>query len=295
MRAKLLLIFFLTAAAISGAFAQAFSVSYLDGSVDLKTTKGWKALAIGDMVPVESSVRVSQNGSLELLRGKTRITLLKDGTYELASVVKSSEKPVMGGVGTAIAQKLQSLTTEKPTTSTAVGGVRGADQSSTSVTWADENDETRSQVQALLDNRKFAEAIQMLNQAISDTTTESEKNEFTYLKAVAYYGDGQAAQAYRALVRVTPQPEDSWYARYIILKAQVLVDTRNFSDALALLTAFISANPSGEATQVAYLLSSYCQKGLGDAAGAKDSLNAGYTLDPSSDTAKLIEEQQKTK
>ena len=77
-------------------------------------------------------------------------------------------------------------------------------------------------------------------------------------------GEGQAAQSYRTLARVAPQPEDSWYARCIILKAQILVDTQNFRDALALLTPFIEQYPKGEATQVAYLLSAYCDKGLGD-------------------------------
>jgi tetratricopeptide (TPR) repeat protein len=247
-RVKILLVVLFVAAAM-GAFAQAFSVSYVDGSVDVKTAQGWKALAIGDKVPADSSVRLSQNGSLELLRGKTRVTLLKDGIYEISTVVKGSEKTAMGGVGTAITQKLQSLTTEKPKGGNAVGGVRGADQSATSVTWADENDETRSQVRALLDKKRFADAIKVLEQAINDATADSEKNEFTFLKAVAYQGGGQDAQAYRALARLSPQPEDSWYARYIILKAQVLFDTQNFNDALALLGSFITAYPTGEATQ----------------------------------------------
>jgi tetratricopeptide (TPR) repeat protein len=292
-RIRFLLVAVFAAVTIAGAAAQAFSVSYLDGSVDLKTAKGWKALAIGDTVPADASVRLSQSASLELQRGKTRITLLKDGTYEMAAVSKATDKTVTGSSGNVIAQKLQSLTTEKPKTATAAGGVRGAEQGSVSVTWADESDETRTQVQALLDQKKYADAVKMLNQAISDSSVPSEKSEFTYLKAVAYYGEGQAAQSYHTLARVAPQPEDSWYARYIILKAQILVDTQNFRDALALLTPFIEQYPKGEATQVAYLLSAYCDKGLGDPEAAKVSLDAGYQLDPASDTAKLIDEQRK--
>jgi tetratricopeptide (TPR) repeat protein len=292
-RIRLLLIAVFVSATIAGVSAQAFSVSYLDGSVDLKTVKGWKALAIGDKVAVDASVRLSQNASLELQRGTTRITLLKDGTYEIAAVTKASDKSATGSSGNAIAQKLQSLTTQKPKSATSVGGVRGADQGTISVTWADESDETRTRVQALLDQKKYPDAVKALTQAIGDSTVDADKNEFTYLKAVAYYGAGQAAQSYRTLIRVSPQPVDSWYARYIILKGQILVDAQSFSDALALLAPFIEQFPQGEATQVAYLLSASCHRGLGDPGAAKEALEAGYRLDPSSDTAKLIEEQRK--
>ena len=292
-RIRLLLVAVFAAATIAGVSAQALSVSYLDGSVDLKTAKGWKALAIGDNVAIDASVRLSQNASLELQRGKVRITLLKDGTYEMAAVTKASDKSAAGSSGNAIAQKLQSLTTLKPKSATSVGGVRGADQGTVSVTWADESDETRTRVQALLDQKKYPDAVKALNQAIGDSTVDADKNEFTYLKAVAYYGEGQAAQSYRTLIRVSPQPEDSWYARYIILKGQILVDAQSFSDALALLAPFIEQFPRGEATQVAYLRSASCHKGLGDPGAAKEALDAGYQLDPSSDTAKLIEEQRK--
>jgi hypothetical protein len=50
--------------------------------------------------------------------------------------------------------------------------------------------------------------------------------------------------------------------------------------------------PTGEATQVAYLLSGLSQKGLGDKAAAKAALDSGFQLDPSSDTAKLIDQQR---
>ena len=50
-RIRFLLVAVFAAVTIAGAAAQAFSASYLDGSVDLKTAKGWKALAIGTRCP----------------------------------------------------------------------------------------------------------------------------------------------------------------------------------------------------------------------------------------------------
>ena len=291
-RKPLLVVLFAIVVAV-GVSAQALSVSYFDGVVELRTAQGWKALAIGDQVPPDGSVRISQSGSLELQRAKTRIAILKDGIYDMASLVKATDKAGIGGVGTAIAQKLQSLTTEKPKSS-AAGGVRGAEQGSASVMWVDASDETRAEIQTLLDQKKFSDAVKALNQALRESSEEStEKQEYSYLLGTAYYGLGQTARAYRTLLGITAQPESPWYARYIILKGQVLLDTLNFKDALAVLEPFIADYPNGEATQVAYLLTSYCKKGLGDIASARAALDAGYELNPSSDTAKLIQEQKK--
>ena len=276
----------------AGISAQAFSVSYLDGVAELQAAKAWTALSIGDKVPADGNVRISQNGSLELLRGKLKITILKDGVYDIAALARAADKSGAGGIGSAISQKLASLTTER-SRPTQAAGVRGELQGEAPVTWVDENDETRGKVQALLDDKKFADALKVLDQAIQDSTDDSEKAEFTYLKGVAYYDNGETARAYKVLEQVSPDPDTGWYARYVILKSQVLVDTSNFRDALAILSPFISASPTGEATQVAYLLTYYSQKGLGDQASARAALDAGYKLDPSTDTAKIIDRQRK--
>ena len=228
---------------------------------------------------------------MEMLRAKAKITLLKDGVYKMAGLSDAAVAGAGSGVGGAMARKLQTLVTEKPKTSTA-GGVRGAEQGSTSVTWVDENDETRTKVQTLLDAGRYTEAISVLSSAITDASADADAAEFTYLLGVAYYGAGQTAKAWRALAKVAPPADAPWYARFVILKAQVLVDTQNYKDALGVLTPFITAYPAGEATQVAYLLTGLSQKGLGDAAAARAALDAGYQLDASSSTARLIDEQR---
>ena len=274
-----------------GAFAQAFTASYLDGTVELQSAKGWGAIAIGDKVPADATVRISQTGSLELLRAKTKITLLKDGVYSIASLSAAAGTSGAAGVGGTIAQKLHTLVAEKPKAS-AAGGVRGAEQGTGTVTWVDENDETRTKVQALLEKHLYPDAVSLLNDSIRDAGSDEDTAEFTYLLGVAYYGQGQTAKSFRTLAKVTPQADAPWYARYVILKAQVLVDTQNYKDALDLLTPFIAAYPTGEATQVAYLLSGLSQKGLGNQAGARAALDSGFQLNPGTDTAKLIDQQR---
>ncbi len=293
MRKTLLIAVLLGGVVAWGLFAQAYTVNYMDGTVEMQTAKGWKALSIGDQVPADSTLRISQTGSLELTRARTKVTLLKDGVYPLANLTQQAGKSG-GGVGNSIAQKLQTMVTEKPKAS-AAGGVRGAAQGSGTVTWVDESDETRARAQALLDKGQFGEAAKLLSDALNDSASEADVPEFTYMLGLAYYDAGQTARAYRALSRVTPQTDAPWYARYVILKAQVLVDTSNFNEALSILAPFISTYPRGEPTQVAYLLSGLCQSGLGDRGAALAAFDAGYQLDPSTDTARLIDQQRKAK
>ncbi len=287
----MLLVALFAAVVVLGVSAQAFTVTYLDGTVELQTAKGWATVQIGDKVAANATVRISDTGSLELTRGGAKITILKDGTFAVASLAAGSASGG-SGVGSSIAQKLQTLVTEKPKSSTA-GGVRGAQQGAGDVTWVDENDETRAQVQALLDKKAWKDAMALLQDSIKNASSDADVAEFSYLLGVAYYGAGQEAKAYRTLAKVSADPAAAWYARYVILKAQVLVDTQNYNDALGVLTPFISTYPTGEATQVAYLLSGISQKGLGNKAAAKSAFDSGYQLDASTDTAKLIDQQRK--
>jgi tetratricopeptide (TPR) repeat protein len=292
MSKQLFIAIFLVFAVTLGVSAQAFTVNYLDGTVELQSAKGWTAINIGDQVPADASIRISQAGSIELRRGAAKLTLLKDGVYALATLAKASAAAGSTSVAGAITQKLQSLVTEKPKASTA-GGVRGAEQGAGSVTWVDESDDARAQIQGLLDKKKYTDAVKELDDAIASASSDADVAEFNYMLGFAYYGSGQTARAYRVLSKLDPSMDVQWYARYVILKAQVLVDTQNYKDALAILTPFIDSHPTGEATQVAYLLSGVSQKGLGDATSARTALDAGYKLDPSTGTATLIDQQRK--
>ena len=66
-----ILVAFLAGVLAAEAFAQAFTVAYLDGTVELQAAKGWGEVAIGDRVPADATVRISQTGSLELVRAGT--------------------------------------------------------------------------------------------------------------------------------------------------------------------------------------------------------------------------------
>ena len=286
-----LFVVLLAGAVASAASAQAFTISYLDGLVELQTAKGWTAVAVGDKVAADATVRLSQDGSLELVRDRTRVTLLKPGVYSVAGV-STAGKNGPGGIGALVAQKLQTLVAEKPK-STAAGGVRAEQQGVPDISWVDENDEVRLKAQNLLDERRYAEATNYLEGAIKDAGPDGDTAELSCMLGAAYYGRGQLARSFRALLQVSPSPDAPWFGRYVLLRAQILVDTQNYADALNLLTPFVAAYPTGEAAQVAWLLSGLCQKGLGNIAAAKSALDSGFQLDPGTDTAKLIDQQRR--
>jgi hypothetical protein len=295
MRKRLLVALALALVFVGAAVAQSFEVEYVDGTVELKIPKDkagkeWKALSIGDIVAVTASIKVAAGSSIELTRGKARVTILKPGTYTLADLSKASEKTAGTGIGSTISQKLTALTTDKQRTSSAVGGVRGAEQgsSSGSVMWVEENEETRRLVTELLAEGEYDEAAAVVAEAIPDASSDSEKEELSYMLAAAYYGGGQTARAYRSLAKLSPPRDAEYYPKFVLLKAQILVDSLSFSDAVALLDPFLASNPGGETAQVGYVLLSSSQKGLGDEKAALSALNTGYAIDPSTETAKLI-------
>lgn len=277
----------------AAAHAQSWSVQYIDGTADVKASKGWTALSVGDLVPPAASVRVSQGGSVELTRGTARITIIRDGTYDLATLARASDRSGAAKGAAAISQKIQSLRTSKPA-STVVGGVRAGDQggSQASVSWVEESDETRGEVASLFAQKKFLDAVSVLESAMHGQASAQDAQEYEYLTAAAWYGAGQPAKAWRALSRVSANLDAPWYEHYVLLKAQVLVDAADFTAALDALRP-LTEHPDGETGQAAWLLTFYCQKGLGDASSAKAALEAGFQLDPSSDMGRLIDEQRK--
>ncbi len=294
MKRTILLSIALLAAVAALTFAQALTVDYLDGSVELKTPKGWKALSIGDQVPVDASVRISQGGSLELSRGQRQITLVKDGVYRLAELSRAALKTGATGLGAAFGQKLRALTSEKESTGSTVGAVRGASQGEAEgLLWVDESDDVKKKVEDLLQKGRYAEAAPLASSALADASADSERRQLSYMLATAYFGQGDTVKAYRTVVEVAPDAADPYYADFVILKAQILLSTGDYSDGLALLDPLVASRPKVAYAQAAYLLSALCHRGLGDESSASAALKAGYDLDPQSDTARMISQQMK--
>jgi tetratricopeptide (TPR) repeat protein len=273
-------------------FAQTLDVGYLDGTVELKTAKGWGAISIGDTLDPGATVRISKGGSMEISRGNQRITVMKDGIYALADLLKAGEKNTKTGVGVALTQKLRIVTAvgQQKGTST-VAGVRGAQQGQPveNLTWMDGDEDSLAQIQRLLDAQKYAEAVPLLVDAVDESVSIEDEQMLKYQLATAYYGSGQIARAYRVIVKTAPAADVDYYPDFVILKAEVLLDSLQFKEGQALLKTFIASKPDVGYAQIGYLLSAQCSKGLGDDKAASEALKSGLALDPQSETAKEIQ------
>jgi hypothetical protein len=67
---------------------QPFVVQYVDGSVQvqLKRQTAWKTLKPRDQVLADAIVRLAEGAMVEIVRDKSVPSLIKDGTYQLASL-----------------------------------------------------------------------------------------------------------------------------------------------------------------------------------------------------------------
>jgi tetratricopeptide (TPR) repeat protein len=269
--------------------AQQLTIEYLDGTVELRTAKGWTALSIGDGVAADASIRVSKSGSVELSLGTQRISILKDGTYAVADLMRAAGKSGKAGIGVALTQKFHALTTEKEKVGS-VGGTRGEQQGTPAedVQWVEEGDEARTQASEFFAKGQYAEAIPILNDAVKTASSPIERQELGYLLASAYYGAGKTAQAYRTISKVSLDVGSTYYPDYVILKAEILLDSFLFKDSLAVVNTFIASKPSVAYAQVAYLVAGQCSRGLGDEKAAATALSTGYKLDPESETGQTI-------
>lgn len=287
---RMLLTGLFLSATIALGVAQALTVTYVDGTVEVQSGKTWKALNVGTSVAVDAQVRVSDQGSVEFTRGARHFSIIKDGTYSVADLLKNSAKSGQAGVGANLAMKLHSVATGGGQSSTAVGGVRGAAQgdNSQNLTWMGDEDDTAAKAQALLLKERYREAESEIKQALADSQDDQKKQDLSYLLAAAYYGEGQGVRAYRALVALNYPSSGTYYPDSVILRAQILLDNQEYSDSLQALKDFLAGSPDTQYAQVADLLSAQCYKGLGDKKSEQDALTAGYNLDPQSDTAKQI-------
>jgi tetratricopeptide (TPR) repeat protein len=284
-------ILFLGVAAL--AFSQALTIDYLDGTVELKTARGWSGLSIGDQVAADATIRIARGGVIELSTGTQRLSIVKEGTYVLSTLIKASDTAATRGLGAQIAQKLRSLTTEQQATGT-TGGVRAGEVGTReTMEYVDEYTEYRDKVRKYFASGDYAGAIPTLQSAVAESIGSDEQAEFSYQLAVAYYETARTAQAYRVISKISPSTSTDYYPDFIILKAQVLVDSLAYQDALSVLTPFLASKPGTGYAQLAYLLTAQASRGMGDEKAAKDALAKGFALDPASETAAQIAKLQR--
>ena len=91
-----------------------FKVQYVDGKVEmqLKGQTKWNPLQINTLVAVDATVRLAEGATVELMLDKTRVSLIKAGTYPMASLASKVKTSTGTRLGARVAQKVAMIVTD---------------------------------------------------------------------------------------------------------------------------------------------------------------------------------------
>ena len=240
--------------AVWGVGAQELSVSYVEGEAQVRSGASWVALSIVDRLSTQATIQLSRGAYLELKWVDSRISL--------------SPGPARNRSGAA--------------------GARGAYEGK-----AKDSEWVTSSAQVFMDasmqylkSGQYEEAIQEFLQAL-DAATEKESPQVQYNLACAYSLSGSSRAALKHAAGLRPSSTDELTLDFIILKANLLVDSNAFAQEIAWLTQ--NGNDlSGEAqwASIYNLLLGVGYRGIGDTSSEKASLSKVGAISGESDLAK---------
>ncbi len=203
------------------------SVTFLEGTVELKTAASWTEINEGDRIDSASSIRLSKDSFIEFVAGNRKIVLSSEGTYSLASVLTAPAGD-KGKTNTVI-NKFSKLMNKEAPRSTAVAGVRGDFEGNPEETlWVDDEEEAidpeipATEGRLLFDSNRFAEAAEKFGIA-EKAAPEGERELYSYSRAVAAASAGDAITSIKVLR--TMSPSGSLAIARAVLLARLDLDT----------------------------------------------------------------------
>jgi hypothetical protein len=270
------------------AFCQEIVVDYLEGVAERAVGSSWREISIGDRLPADATIRLSDRGYLELVQGKLRVSISQDGVYKLSDVIGKSRQVAGWDLKKVVSGKIKTALAGSGTTGEAVMGVRGDKKSAPAdIQWveAGESDETLAQGRALLEGGQYAEALKVFEEGRRNAPADEEQV-FLYYIALSYAQSGKAGPALGTLRGVDPDPRTDVFTDLVLLEGRLLVESLAFQDALRLFNKQLVQYPSGNFAQAMLIMSAYCYRGLGDPPKAKETLTRARDLDPESELGK---------
>jgi len=120
-----LTVIFLLLIAILPLTAEELMVEYLEGILEIGQGSNWIEVDIGDTIPQNSYLRLSDNGLAELSAGAVTITLNQDGTFSAENLLTSGREVAAWDIASLVNSKLGKLISPEQQQGDAVMGVRG--------------------------------------------------------------------------------------------------------------------------------------------------------------------------
>ena len=256
---------------------QAF-VDYVEGSVTLASGEDWHPVRIGDQLPPDGTLQLGARGYVEVQDGGVRITLRREGLYDMRQVLQQAQAVHNPGVAGLLAGKLRALG-GRAVRSEAMG-VRGAEQSSPGVTWADDASLTVAEARELLEQDRPQEALDLLYEAVDFASDSQQESLLWYQIGFAHSMQGQTREALEALLALPPAVDADYVGGYVLLTGRLLLEALELDVARQMFASYLPHLRGNEDTQVAFILSALVHRGLGDQHEAQVALRRAAQLNP---------------
>jgi hypothetical protein len=268
--------------------AQGFSVSYIDGNAQARTGSTWAALAVGDTLSADSTVRLPTGATVQLKGGGMDFHLNRPGIYLLRDLMAARKATSSARIGSVIVNALRYLATGPKAPQSAALGARGASQAdSDDDEWIDStSDAFLGAAREHIAAGRYARAIEVLNEAMASAADE-DMPQLRYYLAYACTLDGRSSEAWKQITGLDPGPGDAWQPDFVLLKARLLIDSSAYAEAVTLLgPSDRKLSEDAQRAPLYYFLLGIARRGAGDVDGAKRAMARLTAISPESDMGK---------
>jgi len=280
MKRQRILVIMLVCTAIS-LNAVDFKVGFLEGRLECREKQGeWQQLGIGDTIPTDCTIRLSNNGFAEFTDGLKRVTLTKAGIYSSSELIGISIERV--NIRRVIGSRFSALIIRRSdNTHNTAAAVRAAELDSDNfITWEDESANYLEDGLALMEAEDFLGAREAFKKgSLWESGTIQRECVFRHGITEQILGSPKVARS--ILITVEPTEDDHFLGEYSVIMATMYIESMEYDQANKTLTNYLLTNPGNNAaTQAAWLLSAYSLAELGDGEGSKASLRKAIELGP---------------
>jgi hypothetical protein len=274
------------ALAAVAAGAQKLTVAYQEGEAVIRNGSTWSALAIGDAVAAEASVRLGKGSMLQFVGEGITLTLSRPGTYAIRDILASQRKMTARHVITTLANAIRALAFGSGDHQSTNSGARAVDMSrsddggwmvSTAGVYLDSGTD-------YLKSGNYEEAGRQFGLALGSADQE-EIPQVRYYIAFVSSLKGDLRGAWKSLEGVQPGASEPWAPDFVLLKAKLLEETAAYTEAVDLLTQNDLWQDAKRSALYGYLLGVGCL-GAGQDARAREVLSRVAETDRDSDLAK---------
>lgn len=255
--------------------AQNLYIDYLDGDMDVKRGNSWDPLYIGDEISEGDTIKLYDSSYVELTQNEIKLTLEKEGVYEVAALLDQVVKADRWGIkGASVVKLFRDDEVEKRQSS--VMGVRGDPQDEEEITWVDDDVEFLQEGKSLYREGRFDDAIAVLQEGAE--WYGSNYDEILFYKALTEYKMGHSKKMRESVFEMDPSADVEYFGDYVLLKGNLLIESQNYKEAEELFDRYISDAEKREAEQNVYLLWAFCSLESDDKISARDKLQKAVQI-----------------